>query len=108
MRIGVFTIVVAISFACASSDDVPPGGPTGPGLKMVTGKEAPSTLIAADGTICNVMPWRFGGTDVGDRVWCNWRRRSEGPRSGGAVGYGSLEGLDAGAGEVITASEVGG
>lgn len=83
MRFGALAIVVASSFACASSDDIPPGGPTGPGLKTVTSKEAPSTLIAADGTICNVMPWRFEGTEAGDQVWCDWRSRSEGPTPGG-------------------------
>lgn len=83
MRVAAMGIALALLCGCASSDDIPPEGPLGPRMKTVTSKEAPSTLIAMDGTICNVAPFKFEGTRVGDRAWCDWRRRSEGPRMGG-------------------------
>lgn len=79
MRIVLFALLLTLSSACATSDDVPPGGMTGPGMKTVSSKQAPSTLVAVDGTICNVMPRKFEGTKVGDPAWCDWRSRSAGP-----------------------------
>ena len=83
MRAFLLTVFL-ILFGCASSDDSPPEGPLGPGMKTVTSKQVPSTLIAMDGTVCNVMPWKFEATKVGDEAWCDWRSRSEGPQMGGA------------------------
>lgn len=84
MRIVPLALSLVILIGCASSEDVPPEGALGPGTKVVTGKVDPSTLIALDGTICNVTPLKFRDTAAGDRVWCDWRRRSEGPEPGGA------------------------
>lgn len=81
LRLLVLSLVVVSG--CASSEDAPPEGPLGPGTKTVTSKVEPSTLVALDGTICNVMPLKFRETRVGDEVWCDWRSRSEGPGRGG-------------------------
>lgn len=84
MRGFLLPVLLVLLSGCASSDDVLPEGPLGPGMKTVTSKESPTTLTALDGTICNVMPWKFEATKVGDEVWCDWRSRSEGPQRGGA------------------------
>lgn len=82
MRITALTLCLVVLGGCAS-EDLPPEGPLGPGVKTVASKEAPSTLVAVDGTVCNVMPRRFEATKVGDPASCDWRSRSEGPRIGG-------------------------
>jgi hypothetical protein len=41
--------------------------------KRVAGMEAPSTLIATDGTRCVVTAERFASIQSGERVWCMWR-----------------------------------
>jgi hypothetical protein len=42
--------------------------------KVVSGKEAPSRLIAADGHRCTVTARRFGEVREGDKVTCRWSR----------------------------------
>jgi hypothetical protein len=47
---------------------------TGPGMKRVVAKRPPATLLASDGSGCDVSPDRFKGTAVGDLVDCpDWR-----------------------------------
>ncbi|HUG39258.1 MAG TPA: hypothetical protein VMM12_02175 [Longimicrobiales bacterium] len=82
MRLVLLALVLMVLPSCATSEDVPPGGMTGPGMKTVSSKQAPSTLIAVDGTICNVMPKKYEETGVGDTAWCDWRNRSAGPPRG--------------------------
>ena len=41
--------------------------------KQVSGKDGPSTLIALDGTRCQVNEKRYQETAVGELVWCDWR-----------------------------------
>lgn len=84
MRINLLAVALVILSGCALSEEVPPEGPLGPGAKIVTSKVEPSTLVAADGTICNVTPLKFKDTAIGDEAWCDWRSRSEGPLRGGA------------------------
>jgi hypothetical protein len=40
--------------------------------KVVTGKQMPTTLIAADRATCEVNVPKFNETNVGDRVVCDW------------------------------------
>jgi hypothetical protein len=42
--------------------------------KPVSGKEAPATLFAVDGTRCTVTNKKFEETREGDRVLCAWRK----------------------------------
>ena len=42
--------------------------------KPVSGKEAPATLFAVDGTRCTVTKKKFEETREGDRVLCAWRK----------------------------------
>ena len=53
--------------------------PTGLHRKAVVGKEAPSTLVARDGSRCVVDPGRYERREVGDRVWCVWRAPGTAP-----------------------------
>lgn len=67
-------VVAALSPACAPKEDLPPGGPLGPGTKTVLCKVEPVSLVAVDGTMCTVRPTRFGEIEVGDPVSCDWQR----------------------------------
>lgn len=40
--------------------------------KPVSAKEAPNSLIAADGTRCLVSAQKFRDTAEGTKVWCFW------------------------------------
>lgn len=40
--------------------------------KAVVLKEAPTSLIAADGSRCLVSTKKYSETPIGDRVWCIW------------------------------------
>jgi len=40
--------------------------------KPVSTKEAPTSLVAADGTRCLVSEAKFRETAAGERVWCFW------------------------------------
>ncbi|MGH7482798.1 MAG: hypothetical protein ACRELV_11635, partial [Longimicrobiales bacterium] len=88
MRMTVLAVFLATA-GCSLPDEIPPIAPpvpavgdvfgdgditTGVGRKYVASKDAPATLIADDATQCLVPGDRFESTDVGDRVWCNWRR----------------------------------
>ena len=44
-----------------------------PSQKPVYGKEAPTTLLAADGTRCQVSDKKFQETAVGEKIWCVWQ-----------------------------------
>jgi len=44
----------------------------GLGSKPVTGKEAPTRLIARDGSRCDVSKKKYDSTIVGTTVWCVW------------------------------------
>jgi hypothetical protein len=79
MRIPFPAMALAALLGCASSQEPQLDGPIGRGTKVVTSKVEPSTLIAADGTLCNVSALRFRDTAIGDVVSCEWRQRSEGP-----------------------------
>jgi hypothetical protein len=47
---------------------------TGPGAKEIVAKRAPSRLVAADGTVCEVSPIQYRDARVGDLVDCpDWR-----------------------------------
>jgi hypothetical protein len=43
-----------------------------PARKQVSDKEAPSSLIARDGSRCTVTAKRFSETRVGEEAWCAW------------------------------------
>jgi hypothetical protein len=43
-------------------------------MKWVTSKEAPTTLIADDGTRCTVSEKQFNDTRIGDSALCVWRK----------------------------------
>jgi hypothetical protein len=45
--------------------------------KRVRGKEAPATLIAADGTVCRVAAERWERTKVGKAAACAWQLAPE-------------------------------
>src|SRR5688572_18058151 len=47
------------------------------GLKLVYGKQPPSSLIARDGTQCGVSEERFERTIIGRSVWCIWTEAGE-------------------------------
>ncbi len=79
MRILVIGCVLVALAGCASSQDQPQDGLSGPATKVVTHKVVPTTLIAADGTLCTVSALRFQDTSIGDTFFCAWRRRGEGP-----------------------------
>ena len=49
------------------------GQSTYPTQKPVYGKEAPTTLLAADGTRCQVSEKKFQETTVGEKIWCVWQ-----------------------------------
>lgn len=40
--------------------------------KPVSAKEAPNSLLAADGTRCLVSEQKFRDTAEGSKVWCFW------------------------------------
>ncbi|HEY9516908.1 MAG TPA: hypothetical protein VIQ74_14615 [Gemmatimonadaceae bacterium] len=44
--------------------------------KAVVMKEAPTSLIASDGSRCLVGEKKFTHTDIGDRVWCMWSAKN--------------------------------
>ena len=44
--------------------------------KAVFMKEAPTSLIASDGSRCLVGEKKFTDTDIGDRVWCMWSAKN--------------------------------
>ncbi len=41
--------------------------------KVVSAKEEPATLIAADRSSCVVTEKKFRETALGTKAWCNWR-----------------------------------
>ena len=43
-----------------------------PARKRVSDKEAPSTLIARDGSRCTVTAKRFSEIREGEEAWCAW------------------------------------
>ena len=84
VRRGPLVLLLASLAACSAgptrAESTPRGdvgmaiGPElGDGIKRVLTKDAPATLIAADGTVCRVSPDRFAETEVGDRVRCDWQ-----------------------------------
>ena len=44
--------------------------------KVVAGKERPRTLVATDDTRCQVDQQRFDRVEIGEEVWCLWRREA--------------------------------
>jgi hypothetical protein len=76
------TAMLALS-ACAAKEDVPAGGPLGLGTKAVICKVAPSTLVAADGTMCTITPLRFREIQIGEAVTCTWQLGPGCPESSG-------------------------
>lgn len=42
--------------------------------RTVTGKEAPTTLLSADGMRCQVTERRFREVTEGEQAWCAWRK----------------------------------
>lgn len=53
--------------------------------KLVVDKRERSMLVAYDHTVCLVTPQRFRSIQVGDDVWCGWRREGQGGRVGGPL-----------------------
>lgn len=68
------------------------GGDNRPGLKTVQAKEEPITLVAVDGSRCQVSTAKFQETKIGDRVWCGWRDFGDEPRPGTPGGIGGIGG----------------
>jgi hypothetical protein len=56
------------------------GPDLGDGIKRVTTKHPPATLVAEDGTVCRVSPDRYAATAVGARVRCDWQLGAPQPR----------------------------
>jgi hypothetical protein len=48
-------------------------------LKVVAGKEPPTTLIAHDGSRCTVTERRYRDVQVGDDALCAWRKSDRAP-----------------------------
>jgi len=63
---------------------------TGLADKPVASKEAPTSLIAVDGTRCLVTEEKYRNTAVGERVWCYWTQdgsqRATSSAAGGSAG----------------------
>ena len=79
---------IAAIAGCAS---LQAGGGGGlPGVRTVSGKEAPITLVAVDGARCEVTPARWERAKIGDRVWCAWRGHGEAPHPGRPGGIGPV------------------
>jgi hypothetical protein len=49
------------------------GATRGWAIKEVVQKNPPSTLMARDGTVCEVSETRYNETRVGAQVQCEWR-----------------------------------
>jgi len=82
VRISLLLFAVSLTWGCsARADQVfsAPGLLTGssgaqPGyaIKLVLAKEAPSTVIGDDGSVCRLTAERFTHVDEGDWVGCEW------------------------------------
>jgi hypothetical protein len=48
------------------------GALPGYGIKLVRAKEAPTTVLGDDGSICRLTAERFDQVDVGDWLSCEW------------------------------------
>ena len=59
------------------------------GNRLVTDKQAPSTLISGSAS-CTVDAEKFDRTKIGDRTWCNWQGGDKPP--GPAVGVATPRG----------------
>ncbi|MCC6929647.1 MAG: hypothetical protein IT359_11710 [Gemmatimonadaceae bacterium] len=62
------------------------GAVTGLAEKPVASKEAPTSLIAVDGTRCLVTEEKYRNTAVGDRVWCYWTQDGSQSATSSAAG----------------------
>ena len=82
MRVSLLLFVVSLTWGCSSRADQvfsAPGlltGSSGPqpgyAIKLVRGKEAPSTVIGDDGSVCRLTTERFTQVDKGDWIACDW------------------------------------
>ena len=48
------------------------GAQPGYAVKLVRGKEPPSTVIGDDGSVCRLIAERFARVDVGEWLSCEW------------------------------------
>jgi hypothetical protein len=82
MRFSILLVAVPLVAGCSARADrvfVAPGivaGSSGalPGyaIKLVEAKEAPSTVIGDDGSVCRLTAERFRDVSRGDWVACEW------------------------------------
>src|SRR4051812_27699590 len=82
VRPSVLLVVLFLIWGCSSRADqvfVAPGLMTGssgaqPGsaIKRVETKQAPSTVVGDDGSLCRLTAERFAKVDVGDWLACEW------------------------------------
>ena len=48
------------------------GALPGYGIRLVQAKEAPTTVLGDDGSVCRLTSERFGKVAVGDWLSCEW------------------------------------
>jgi hypothetical protein len=46
-------------------------------IKLVRAKEAPSDVVADDGSVCRLTAERFAGVEAGDWLSCEWNIRPD-------------------------------
>jgi hypothetical protein len=62
------------------------GALPGYGIKLVRAKEAPSTVLGDDGSVCRLTAERFDQLDVGDWLSCEWTIEPEPTASSAEAG----------------------
>ncbi len=73
-----------------SSDEIPPAPSVEP--RVVASKEAPTSLLTADGSRCLVGAEKFAKTTIGDRVWCMWHDKKPRTTAASFNGHGNPSG----------------
>ena len=82
MRLSLLLVGFSPAWGCAPRADrvfAAPGVLTGSsgarpgyGVKLVAAKEAPSTVVGDDGSLCRLTAERYEEVDTGDWVACEW------------------------------------
>lgn len=82
MRISLLLFAVSLAWGCSPRADQvfsapglltgSSGGQPGYAIKLVRVKEAPSTVIGDDGSVCRLTAERFTQVHEGDWVGCEW------------------------------------
>jgi hypothetical protein len=82
MRLSLLLVGLSLVWGCTPRADrvfAAPGVLTGSsgalpgyGVKLVEAKEAPSTVVGDDGSVCRLTAERYAEVDAGDWVACEW------------------------------------